>query len=260
MLSLEPGQRVTLPLSPSQWTVESCTIDGMVVVAELRPTAEPRIALPAQSGQVLANVMQVEAPVTLALFDVPSTSGSADAEPQMLLAASSETPGWRATAVDVTVAGHGLRVRTPARKSVLGRVIGVLGSGDANAMDDANIIEVELIDRGQWLTSCDDQALARGANLALIGREVIQFGDVVAVGPGRFRLRRLIRGRLGSGSAIATHQAGEIFVLASADQLSVISLPAAKSGVEVLAQAARGRAARAIVRRRDPGTGATSIN
>ena len=29
-----------------------------------------------------------------------------------------------------------------------------------------------------WLTSCDEEALARGSNLGTAGREVLQFADV----------------------------------------------------------------------------------
>jgi hypothetical protein len=36
-LDLEPGEVVEAPLGPARWTVESCTIDAFVVVAELRP-------------------------------------------------------------------------------------------------------------------------------------------------------------------------------------------------------------------------------
>jgi hypothetical protein len=36
-LDLEPGEAVDIPVGPANWTVESCTIDAFVVVAELRP-------------------------------------------------------------------------------------------------------------------------------------------------------------------------------------------------------------------------------
>src|SRR3954470_15556630 len=36
----------------------------------------------------------------------------------------------------------------------------------------------------EWLTSCDDDAMSAGSNLALIGRELIQFTDVTPLGGG----------------------------------------------------------------------------
>lgn len=59
---------------------------------------------------------------------------------------------------------------------------------------------VELVDRGQWLLSGDDDALVTGGNLAPLGNEVIQFGneviqfgDVSPLGERRLRLSRLMR-------------------------------------------------------------------
>ena len=36
-LDMEPGEEIQLPLSPQNWTVEKCTIDAFVVIAELSP-------------------------------------------------------------------------------------------------------------------------------------------------------------------------------------------------------------------------------
>ncbi len=36
-LDLEPGEEIDLPLGPSRWIVETCTLDAFVVIAELRP-------------------------------------------------------------------------------------------------------------------------------------------------------------------------------------------------------------------------------
>jgi len=36
-LDVEPGEAIELPLSPQDWTVEKCTIDAYVVIAELSP-------------------------------------------------------------------------------------------------------------------------------------------------------------------------------------------------------------------------------
>jgi len=37
LLDLEPGEEIEIPLNPARWTVETCTIDAFVVIAELRP-------------------------------------------------------------------------------------------------------------------------------------------------------------------------------------------------------------------------------
>jgi hypothetical protein len=36
-LDVEPGEAIELPLNPGTWTIEKCTIDAFVVIAELTP-------------------------------------------------------------------------------------------------------------------------------------------------------------------------------------------------------------------------------
>ena len=75
-----------------------------------------------------------------------------------------------------------------------------------------------------WLTSCDEEALASGANVAILGGELLQFADALPLGGGRFRLSRLIRG-LG-GTEATSHARGETFVLIQANALRAIPLSA----------------------------------
>jgi hypothetical protein len=37
LLDLEPGEEVDLALGPETWTVQTCTLDAFVVIAELTP-------------------------------------------------------------------------------------------------------------------------------------------------------------------------------------------------------------------------------
>jgi hypothetical protein len=85
--------------------------------------------------------------------------------------------------------------------------------------------EVELIDADQWLLNCDDDALVNGANLAVLGSELIQFGSVEPMGEGRFRLSRLLRGRSGTEWSMESHALDEPFALIQPD--SVRSVPLA---------------------------------
>jgi len=114
----------------------------------------------------------------------------------------------------------------------------VLPAAGATLFDRRNAVEIELLHDGMWLESRNDDALVAGENLAMIGDELIQFGDAQALGPRRFRLSRLLRGRRGSEWAAATHAAGEAFVLMDADSLLALPMPVAQAGgvVEVAAR------------------------
>jgi hypothetical protein len=107
-------------------------------------------------------------------------------------------------------------------------------------IDLGSSVEVELVDRSQWLVSCDDEALANGANMAIIGDEVIQFGEAVSTGPGRFRLGRLLRGRAGTEWAAEGHATGENFLLVEGSTVRAVALPPWMSGATVTASVAAG--------------------
>ena len=90
-----------------------------------------------------------------------------------------------------------------------------------------------LVDPDQWLLSCDGEALDEGTNLALVGKELIQFGQADPIGPGQFRLSQLRRGLRGTEKAIGEHVAGEMFMLIERDALKPITLPQWATGYQV---------------------------
>lgn len=76
----------------------------------------------------------------------------------------------------------------------------------------------------------DTAQLDRGANLALVGGEMMQFGRAVPLGGGRWRLSALWRARRGVTGAVT---AGDPFVLIEADAVRFVDLPLASLGSEV---------------------------
>lgn len=238
-LGLEPGLRVAVPLSPAEWTVESCTIEGFVVAAELRPATSPTVSLAAQGGRIATNTSDAEQPLTLGLFEGPY-DGSTDGDATLLLAASSPGGRWRQRPVVVTVAGQSFTYSTPRIRSLLGRALETLPPATADVIDFASSVEIELVNHDQWLTSCDDDSLFNGANLSMIGNELIQFGEAVATGTGRFRLSRLLRGRGGTEWAIGGHQSNEAFALLGDGRTVTLRLPQWVKGATATAAPASG--------------------
>jgi hypothetical protein len=119
-----------------------------------------------------------------------------------------------------------------AAPAVLGTALGALEARPAALIDTASTIEVELLNAAMPLESRDDQALVAGANLAVIGDELVQFGRAEQIGSRRFRLSRLLRGRFGTEWASGAHNPGEPFLLIDADTLATIEAPAALIGSE----------------------------
>jgi hypothetical protein len=131
------------------------------------------------------------------------------------LAAAGASPGWRRAAIDVSGddGGSYARVGVVSAATPMGVARTVLPTGPADRWDRFATVEVELLSQAMWLESRPMLSVLAGANLALIGSEIVQFADAAAVAPGRFRLSGLLRGRLGSEAAIGGHGADERFVL-----------------------------------------------
>ena len=236
-LELEPGSEVLLALTPNRWTVEKCTIEAFVAVVELRPSFSPSASIAADPGRIVAPIDVVDGNLTLALFDVPDVFEQSLAQPTLLLAASNPTPGWKRRSIELGYGGQSVVVEGARRKSILARTLTILPPGEAYLLDTAATLDVELIDPEQWLTSCDDEALAGGSNLAAVGSELIQFGQASPLGSGRFRLSRLLRGRGGSEWASQSHAAGEFLCLLDRASVQPLVLPGWSSGALVSAEA-----------------------
>jgi hypothetical protein len=75
-----------------------------------------------------------------------------------------------------------------------------------------------------------------GANLAVIGGELLQFARAVPMGEDRFRLSRLLRGRAGTEWACDGHATGETFCFLDVATLQPIVLPNWSIGATVTAR------------------------
>ncbi len=99
--------------------------------------------------------------------------------------------------------------------------------------DTRHSVVVALLHDGMWLQGRSDLALTAGDNAALLGDEIVQFGRAEALGGGRFRLSRLLRGRRGTEWAAGLHEPGERFVLLAPTDLRQIAAPLPALGTEV---------------------------
>ncbi|MDH3660764.1 MAG: phage tail protein [Alphaproteobacteria bacterium] len=89
--------------------------------------------------------------------------------------------------------------------------------------DEDNVLEVAAQTPGLAFESRSDLEVLDGANLLLVGQEIIQFASAVQIGPLTWRLSRLLRGRYGTEWAISTHQPGETVLLLDPTALTRVS-------------------------------------
>jgi hypothetical protein len=258
-LDLTAGSIVTLPDTDGRWRVTRRRFETSTVTIEA--VALPGgggLPLPADAGRAAAQADMVQGVTRLALLDLPSLGDTASDTPTLLIAAAGEGPGWRrATLIGSIDDGQSWEtIGQTAAPAIMGTAVDALPDGTAYLIDETTSLDVTLLHDGMTLDGDALLGWSATANLALIGDELVQFGEATTIGPARYRLRRLLRGRRGSEWAMARHIAGERFVLIDPDALVAWPLPAraigatlrvAATGIGDVAEAAIDFAGRALL-------------
>jgi hypothetical protein len=102
-------------------------------------------------------------------------------------------------------------MQTLTAQDTIGAVLNIIPAGTIYGWDRNTTIDV-LLTFGQ-LQSVTDIAVLNGANVCVVGSEIIQFQYATLLDTNKYRLSGLLRGRLGTDWAVAGHVAGERFVL-----------------------------------------------
>lgn len=235
-LDVRPGALFRLPGIAGDWVAEEVEIERFVITVTLRAVWAHAGSRNADPGRGLPQPDVVAAPTRLALFDLPDPATN---QPTLALAAASPSGGWKPVPIELEAGGMVSAGRTALGEAVLGQALTVLGPGQPFLLDHVNSVDAQLANDGHWLQSRDDAALSMGANLAMIGNEVVQFGQAEPLTPGKFRLSKLLRGCRGSEWAMTGHVVAEDFVMLNAWTLKPIALPVEMLGA-ALTVTARG--------------------
>jgi len=231
-LDLRPGTLVCVAGQVDRWKAERVSIDGFTVAIELRPLYATIGALSADPGRVLPSQGVVPTPTTTTVAELPDDgSGTADS-PVVVVAASNGGSGSRSVPLTVEVGGSEPMSLSATAAAVHGVALTTLGDGQAALVDRIGSVVVALAGDA-WLESRDLGALLDGANLALLGNELIQFSSALALGEGQFRLSGLLRGRRGTEWAMGLHQPGELFLLIERAALNPLRVTSAQTGARV---------------------------
>ena len=238
---LRAGTLVQLEGEGGVWAIQRATIGPMTVQLELAREVAGAMPLPpaASAGRVLDQPDVPHGPTLVRLHELPSVDGSEE-RPVVSVLAAGPQPGWRRAALSASFDGGAswIDIGGTAAPAVLGTVTTLLPAAGSALIDAENSVLVELLNDEMELLSRDDDALVAGANLALIGEELVQFGRAEPVGDGVFRLSRLLRGRRGTEWAAAGHAIGEGFALIEPQSVRIVDPPpglGAGAVVELLA-------------------------
>lgn len=227
-LGLPAGQRVRIAGRPGLWRLVRWTLDRMVLTLELSGIPGAAAAdMGASAGRPVGQPDLLHGPTSLLLLDLPLSGEELPSRPRLLAAAAGPEAGWRRAELSVSFDGgvSWAAAGATAPPAVLGTALTAPDAAGAGLLDLRNGVEVELLNDAMWLESRSDAALASGANLAVLGEELIQFAVATPIGERRFRLSRLLRGRRGTEWAAGLHLAGEPFALVEAESLAAIDVP-----------------------------------
>lgn len=119
-------------------------------------------------------------------------------------------------------------VDQPAR---MGKTLSELAVTQSCVIDRVSVLDVIMLG-DEPLSSASEEDMLNGANLAIIGDELIQFMTVETLGTGTYRLKNLLRGRLGSEYAMVTHEEGTRFIMLD-ERVRTITFPPAQKGVSL---------------------------
>ena len=149
----------------------------------------------------------------LELLDLPAFPTDGITEAHLRYGVVGLGGSWTGSAVyrsDDGGANYAL-MQSLAAQATIGAVLNVVATGQSYTWDDSSTIDV-LLTFGE-LQSVTDIAVLNGANACVVGDEVIQFQSATLIDTNKYRLSRLLRGRLGTEWAMASHVAGDRFVL-----------------------------------------------
>lgn len=233
-LMIKPGTLLRVTDVPGVWRVQRWQWEGDAASLELvrhaqgypsQVAAEPGRSLPSPEGASGALFMM--------LVDLPAWgTGAASAVPLVgLFVASEQGRGRVALSITTGEGTEPLSLGQVIEADAMGHAQNVLGAGSAALFDNVNSVEVTLVNADMALANANDAALLAGANAAILGDELIQFGRAEVVGAVegggmRYRLSHLLRGRGGTEDAMTNHAVGENFVLLPDDPAQIMLLPA----------------------------------
>lgn len=182
-------------------------------VRELPNIYTGQVGTGAQSGHT-SQTVTVYGPTQLRILDIPPLRDDDYDTYGIYAAASGYLPDWNGGAVFKSSDGTNYEyVMTLNNASVIGQSSTALGDFyGGNVFDELNIVRVSV---NGTLESKTRAEVLNGANVAMLGDEMIQFRTATLVSSGVYDLTGLLRGRMGTDWAMSTHETYDSFVLLS---------------------------------------------
>ncbi|MBW4330572.1 phage tail protein [Stakelama sp. CBK3Z-3] len=233
------GGYVTIAGEAGEWRVTGWSLEKMVLTLTLSRAVGSVPQVAASNGRVLPAPDRTIGRTLITVFELPPLDETAWDAPRIGIAACGEGEGWRQAALVLSSDGGASwrELGGSAPPAIMGAVIAPPGIASALIRDDRNTIEIELFASSAVLNHADSRSLDNGANLAMMGKELLQFATAEQLGDRRWRLSGLRRGLRGTERQIGKASAGDRFTLIDRDTLTVAEVPSARIGSTILIRA-----------------------
>lgn len=203
--------------------------EGVNGIIELESVSElPEI----YTGQIGAGVagghsnqsIYIGGPTLSYLLDIPPLRDDDYDDYGFIWVADGVLDDWSGAALLRSPDGTTFDVKsTISSGGVLGQATTALGDwAGGNVFDETNVLRVEV--SGTLETKTELQVL-NGANVAVVGDEIIQFKNADLVSTGVYDLSGLLRGRMGTEWAMDSHAINERFAIVASDSSKFIQVP-----------------------------------
>lgn len=147
-----------------------------------------------------------------AVFDMPALPGENAAQARIRVALAGLAANWPGGSLyQMRSSGDVMLVRN-GLPTALGKTLAAPGNAEPQRIDEVNSIDVSFYGDVS-LSNASLADVLNGANAAIVGGEIIQFMQAEPLGAHVYRLRRLLRGRLGTEDHVGAHSAGEDFAM-----------------------------------------------
>jgi hypothetical protein len=238
-LAIRPGDNLLVPGSADVWRVSAVTVNHMVLAVDLvRTTQATPLRVPADAGRSVNERDLPAGPTTVAILDLPQLTDGVATAPALVVAAAGISPGWRVAmlsqSLDDGISWQDAGATAP--RAIIGAALTSLDDASTCLIDTKNSVDVRVLNTEMMLADASDDLLLSGANIAMLGGELLQFGRAVPVGSGVYRLSRLWRGRRGTEDRTTGHAVNDRFVLIDSHTLLPLSVPSGVAHVRVQAQ------------------------
>ncbi|MFN3591476.1 MAG: phage tail protein [Thermaurantiacus sp.] len=223
-LGLTVGDTVCVAGISGTWRIVRREIEGMLVRVQCEAVAAGRdVPWTSDPGRNLPAPLMRTPPTRIFALEPPLDPGR-PAESAQLWVAATGGVGWRGATVTSTKGdGDEQLLGTASGEGWFGTLLQPAAPGPRDIWDAATEIVVSVDGEAAGPQSRSEASVLAGANLVLVGDELMQFRTAEALGDGHYRLSGLLRGRNASRIPAEGHPVGtSICVL---DQGNILRLP-----------------------------------